>query len=419
MEINFTKSRVIGSAQLLAPLQTELTKTSTPVKVLGSVLIPNGSTHAQFVTATKFICDKVMDRCSIIERIQLTLQNKLFLVRLLPIFLRYYIASVHACNVESKKWIAELWKWVDDQHNALLRKLLQLPTNHVLFNVHLKDGGLGVISISDLYEDLHDFGKDITPSWRNLANSLSDKIATFYSWMQVFPSNRHTEIADDEVLRLFLRFRLNDESIKVQTSCSEKTLSHALTCQKCDPQQFWLRHQNVLSAIQTTLKYYHIESTRKTPPLPGNDKGGADLCIFIDGEKDVTITQEKYLNTSFTTKQQKYKQFVQDTGQQVSPFCMSVHASIEQRSIYHLARWANACYNPKEAAFALFANVQCALIKAVGNTLKQLTRHDGSKNDLTQNVLTDLLLFSREPAPSIMEMQNPATITNKECTHDV
>ena len=379
--LNMTKSLLILSSRRAALRQSHITTCSTPIKILGGVLFPIGSTTISIANALVFLRTKVLNRCEAVRTLPLTLQNKLIVATHLPRFLRYYIASIQI-TAESRDAVMQFWEWVDAQHSRLIQLSIGADSHHVLINSHIKDGGLGIQPICALFPKLSQFDdSNATRVWRELARSIPSSIGSQFPWQSVWPSNKLTTIADDETLQLFWKMRMEQKTIV--KGCKEAdSFSHILACRNCCPKQFWLRHQAVQHTLERTLRYYGLAVSRGGPPLPGNDVGGADLTLSYDGIFDfidVTITQDKFATQAYSQKMLKYSALHRITQATISPFVMTVSAQIAPKTLRCIARWAIESFSPHEAAYAIIMNTQVATVKAVGSILKMVTKFGAGK----------------------------------------
>jgi hypothetical protein len=178
---------------------------------------------------------------------------------------------------------------------------------------------------------------------------------------------------------------------------------HILTCAVCTQQGFYLRHQAVLNAIRSTLRFHGIHSFIPRPselPLPDAQKGGPDLMVFAEGMDavDVSITAtttptpgqniRATMTDRYTTKMRKYQQFASMTSYRIVPFVMSIYGLVCGETREMLVTWkANA--NDPCFLFDLFNNVQMNLIRAQHEMIKY------AKNKAKLNQARRL--FSTEP----------------------
>jgi hypothetical protein len=191
----------------------------------------------------------------------------------------------------------------------------------------IEEGGMGLLPLDALHADIHDesmklaaaflakynlsstrFTDDDREStlrqrWRDWFRcsmvgtnvtqlSLSPyaflRASTTRSWLLMWPSSVHLEI-EDNVWRFNVALRLGQISpggskctdTNVQALSPPAFTKHFLTCRKCGPNHFNLRHKAVQDAMGRVLRFYNV--TKKVEPkipVPGNKRGGSDLLVL-------------------------------------------------------------------------------------------------------------------------------------------
>ena len=102
-------------------------------------------------------------------------------------------------------------------------------------------------------------------------------------------------------------------------------------------------------------------------PLPGNERGGADLLVSaIDNTHavDVCVCRKSNMGQNYNTKMRKYEDYCKETGQRCVPFIVSHNGSLHSQTLQVIKEWSDMAPNVGFVS-DLVVYVQCAIVRAM------------------------------------------------------
>ena len=346
-------------------------------------------------------------------------QNKVNILRSLQWSYLYYMETASLPIAEI------IAKHIDSSSYSSFLQLLNLEdtaATRVRVNLPLEDGGGGILPYYDLFPYLYqravsransfleikNLPTNLVPqdmpftnlqaAWKQLfklrmtatyssdlmlSNRLYLKTASYQHWSTVWPTNLYTTL-NDEVYKTAMRIRYEQlptiDRTCGMTGTNFKTMQaaqftqHIFSCVQCVRRGAWLRHEQVVTTILKTLKFYNIIAYIPPSgflPKPNHHRGGTDLIangIVRNWHIDVKVSKSAQgMQNLFTSCIRSYEAFEQVYGLITFPYVMSIYGDIHHQSIQLLEQFVSDMTQQDRHSIkaAIISNTQCAVLKGI------------------------------------------------------
>lgn len=365
-------------------------------KLLGGLIVPNDCPRRSITTELERILKKAQDRVETVLSLPTSIMNKLAILRLLPTWLTYYLAT---WPLEATR---DLWQRIDTLHFEAVKLIhgnVDIPVHHAhTINQPIEGGGYGIIPLAGLapaivnaaitHPTRHTKGKSLfhatsriwitTTQSRNAKHTIPRR-----NWFTQWPTTKWSTVTDEEALTYFhMKFETLTKPHYYgcpNYSQHENWTDHWLGCGTCNTGLWWMRHETCIMAIMHTLRYWNIPCkliASGTQPLPGRDKGGPDFKVFPHGlSEDVDVTIAKDVPTHNVIKQRsrlktnKYEEYTKLTKRTFLPLVCTHLGAIDQQALSRMAEWATHATSPNQCYAALIAHTQIGILRGTTQAL--------------------------------------------------
>ena len=216
-----------------------------------------------------------------------------------------------------------------------------------------------------------------------LSNRNFLRAATYHHWSTLWPTNSLTTLSDT-VYKTSMQIRYeqlpNSDRTCTLSGTNFKSLSnseythHVFSCVLCVRRGAWLRHEQVVTTILKTLKFYNIVAFIPPSgflPRPTHRKGGTDLIaqgLLRSWHIDVKVSSSPQgMQHLFTSCLKNYEAFEQVYGLITFPFVMSIYGEVHSQTLQLLDQFISDMTQHERTILktAILSNTQCAVLKGI------------------------------------------------------
>lgn len=389
LTVNPTKTRALSPKPLHDSL-AHLKHVTTVAKVAGAhVLVSRTCSSEAINTATAHIS---ANHTSVMQRIitlNVPLQFKLALQQYTH--WKYLYTATHSTSEAIRNTLSS----IDEQSLATFSSLTRIPSINlqVRFFNPTEDGGLGILPLSALQQQLHAHALihaapllrklnlplgpipsalPIKALWAVHSVNTGMKIPRLNSSLFAAPPRFHN--LDDEEFIFGVGLLIgymnpikykckHDTTTDLNNKQPAEVFEHITSCSSCGAPAYHARHREVLSSFHSACKRHHISAEVNPKDLPrvDNSKGGPDIMVWSGRNwytGDVVIG--KNLNASYTRKMRLYSKFAVITKSETFPIALDITGR------FHKSTW-NTILNLAKSTHGFVSNlneqVQMSLIR--------------------------------------------------------
>lgn len=237
--------------------------------------------------------------------------------------------------------------------------------------------------------------------YQTLEGRMFCKASDFKSWIDTWPTNKWTQMDDDAyTLAMTMRFKLMPKmgilcphkgALDIVLKAHER-YDHLVACRTCASYTEKFRHDAVVKMLHRTFNYHttqsHILRLGEMPVNVEEPHSGSDILVWtnktysldvsISAAQDTGEHHIRRMNHTYQRKINRYRAFEKNTGQVTTPFVMSIHGIIMDKTLEKLEDLITHAVNPKQLRSDIIANSQMELLRSMHKAYQMTAvfRHD-------------------------------------------